>query len=520
MEKRMNINNDAQTMYNLLHVAEQSEKKPKKNSGSNGYFEGRQVKASQETLNLVRALSQSDVVTEEKKVELVKRPTLKQAKEMVEKFFPISKKSSHQENLNHDSSARSFEKLAERYNREYAKQPMVKVNDYLVGQNFTNIHAPKNTAIKVDGKYMHANKVFDNYIATQAPLMTNKGGVNAKDDVADANRISAFYQMLWDNSTDTVVNLTNEKDKLPKYYPSVPSGKSLPRSCGSNPTMRMAVDSVKQLNDNGDTVTTLKLYDKHKVRSVKVYNYVNWPDHGAPSINDTKNFDQFVDHVSKEGTGKSRTVVHCRAGVGRTGTFIVYNELKKRIQSGNITKDNLKETVDNLILTARAQRGEFVVQTSQQYEFILNLGKKELANYEEQNYEEQARDDFFKRAGSIKNLKDLKKLASACKINLENLPSKYEDSLIGVLSKLPTKELKKIMTDKPFSDTSFFKRTATYVYADNKMTKEWIKKMTPTKMKSHVKEKYPSGSEMSKYFTDLIQEKYFSPRTWNEIRKK
>ena len=56
------------------------------------------------------------------------------------------------------------------------------------------------------------------------------------------------------------------------------------------------------------------------------YQFVSWPDHGVPK--DTKAVLDFVRlfWLGVDGSQQA-TVVHCSAGVGRTGTFIALDTL-------------------------------------------------------------------------------------------------------------------------------------------------------------------------------------------------
>jgi len=74
---------------------------------------------------------------------------------------------------------------------------------------------------------------------------------------------------------------------------------------------------------------------KDKTRNVKQVHFTKWPDHGVPPINDVYDaFTRIIEEVDKNedittitnNKYPSPIVVHCSAGVGRTGTFIsLYN---------------------------------------------------------------------------------------------------------------------------------------------------------------------------------------------------
>jgi protein-tyrosine phosphatase len=60
--------------------------------------------------------------------------------------------------------------------------------------------------------------------------------------------------------------------------------------------------------------------------------YMAWPDHGAPDDSDNKIIAKILDFLreyhtrSKVNNGENKIVVHCSAGIGRSGTIIaIYN---------------------------------------------------------------------------------------------------------------------------------------------------------------------------------------------------
>jgi len=87
--------------------------------------------------------------------------------------------------------------------------------------------------------------------------------------------------------------------------------------------------------DNSLTIRSLQMKKGNEVREVKQYHFTEWPDHGVPKAD--KVYDVFmhlieeVDNnhrieINSTDSYKSPIVVHCSAGVGRTGTFIgIYN---------------------------------------------------------------------------------------------------------------------------------------------------------------------------------------------------
>ncbi|XP_041650848.1 receptor-type tyrosine-protein phosphatase beta-like [Cheilinus undulatus] len=99
-------------------------------------------------------------------------------------------------------------------------------------------------------------------------------------------------------------------------------------------------------------------------RLVRQFHYTVWPDHGVPET--TQSLIQFVrtvrDYVNRT-PGSGPTVVHCSAGVGRTGTFIVLDRVLQQIDS--------KDTVDvyGSVFDLRLHRSH-MVQTEGQYSYL------------------------------------------------------------------------------------------------------------------------------------------------------
>lgn len=112
--------------------------------------------------------------------------------------------------------------------------------------------------------------------------------------------------------------------------------------------------------------------DKTKIRTVTQMHFQCWPDHGVPKIDFCFNYFNYLFEKIRENEKDNKdyfpTIVHCSAGIGRTGTFITsyslwyeltnrYQELKKCISNHNITtnKENELEqkepNLNNLVIS-------------------------------------------------------------------------------------------------------------------------------------------------------------------------
>ncbi|XP_057299165.1 receptor-type tyrosine-protein phosphatase delta-like [Hydractinia symbiolongicarpus] len=201
----------------------------------------------------------------------------------------------------------------------------------------------------INASYIDGFETPKKYIATQGPL---------PETVLD------FWRMIWEQQCPMIVMLAklveDSRVKCEQYWPE---GKGLQYG-----DIVVTVQSVSELTDY--TVRVFKLHKvnqpKSEEREVRQFHFTSWPDHGVPSH--PSSVLSFVRHVMSfmgKSEQKGPYVVHCSAGVGRTGTFIAIEGCLRQMEVRN------EVDVYGIVFGMRMQRN-YMVQVEPQYTFIYD----------------------------------------------------------------------------------------------------------------------------------------------------
>ncbi|CAI5662396.1 unnamed protein product [Oreochromis niloticus] len=96
-------------------------------------------------------------------------------------------------------------------------------------------------------------------------------------------------------------------------------------------------------------------------RAVTHLQYVAWPDHGVPD--DPSDFLLFISSVRERRKGEEPLMVHCSAGIGRTGVLITMETALSQLDQGQPVSPL------DIVKTLRDQRA-MMVQTTCQFQFV------------------------------------------------------------------------------------------------------------------------------------------------------
>ncbi|XP_035273498.1 receptor-type tyrosine-protein phosphatase delta-like isoform X33 [Anguilla anguilla] len=195
----------------------------------------------------------------------------------------------------------------------------------------------------INANYVDGYRKQNAYIATQGSLPESFGD---------------FWRMIWEQHTANIVMMTKLEErsrvKCDQYWPT--------RGTETYGLIQVTLLDTVELATY--CVRTFALYKNgsSEKREVRQFQFTAWPDHGVPEH--PTPFLAFLRRVKAcNPPDAGPMVVHCSAGVGRTGCFIVIDAMLERIKH--------EKTVDiyGHVTLMRSQRN-YMVQTEDQYIFI------------------------------------------------------------------------------------------------------------------------------------------------------
>ncbi|XP_057605318.1 tyrosine-protein phosphatase non-receptor type 5 [Hippopotamus amphibius kiboko] len=192
------------------------------------------------------------------------------------------------------------------------------------------------------------------YIATQGPIVST---------------VSDFWRMVWQEHTPIIVMITNIEEmneKCTEYWPEE----------------QVVYDGVeitvqKVIHTEDYRLRLIALRSGTEERGLKHYWFTSWPDQKTPDrAPPLLHLVREVEEAAQqEGPRCAPIVVHCSAGIGRTGCFIATSICCRQLRHEGVV-DILKTTCQ-----LRQDRGG-MIQTCEQYQFVhhvMSLYEKQLS---------------------------------------------------------------------------------------------------------------------------------------------
>lgn len=219
--------------------------------------------------------------------------------------------------------------------------------------NYVNTTIPKSAEETDDATERVYNKV---YIATQGCL---------------SNTIYQFWSMIWQENVCIIIMTTKEiergKVKCERYWPDL------------NKTDVIKKFTIFNESESSTPDYTLRRFlvtkkDEPNVkRTIYHFHFTAWPDHGVPSepgrvLNILLDVNYRLQQIMTGATPPPQAVVcvHCSAGIGRTGTFIVIDMILDQIRKEGF---DCEIDIHRTVQMVRDHRSG-MVQNEAQYKFI------------------------------------------------------------------------------------------------------------------------------------------------------
>ncbi|ELT99897.1 hypothetical protein CAPTEDRAFT_124253, partial [Capitella teleta] len=212
------------------------------------------------------------------------------------------------------------------------------------------------------------------YIATQGCLQTT---------------VQDFWRMVWQENCHIIVMTTKlverGKNKCVRYWPDEKEGvKEMP--------IYKAVLRLRRVNETSTTDYKLREFELTREneapekRIVWQYHFTAWPDQRVPSDpGPVLNFLQDINDKQEAHQDAGPIIVHCSAGIGRTGTFIVIDTILSQIKEQGL---DCEIDIQKSIQSVRAQRSG-MVQTEAQYKFVYLAVRHYIETVSQRMQEEQ-----------------------------------------------------------------------------------------------------------------------------------
>ncbi|XP_038108964.1 tyrosine-protein phosphatase Lar isoform X4 [Culex quinquefasciatus] len=269
----------------------------------------------------------------------------------------------------------------------------------------------------INANYCDGYRKHNAYVATQGPLQETFGD---------------FWRMCWELKSSTIVMMTRLEErsriKCDMYWPA--------RGTEVYGVMTVTITETQELATYSIRTFQICRSGTNERREIKQLQFTAWPDHGVPDH--PAPFLQFLKRtkaLTPQDSGP--IVVHCSAGVGRTGCYIVIDSMLERMRHEKMID------IYGHVTCLRAQRN-YMVQTEDQYIFIhdalleavicgnTEVPARSLHNHIQKLMQTEPGENITGMEMEFKKLSNVK--ADSARFVTANLPcNKHKNRLVHIL---------------------------------------------------------------------------------------
>lgn len=250
---------------------------------------------------------------------------------------------------------------------------------------YNDIVPYRDTSVKIsNGQYINASYISQPIFLNRSSIDDNIDTQNLSNCIIAAqgpmsNTAIAFWKMVWEQNVSLIIMCCNyiERD-VPKCFEYLPN---------TGPVLYedIEVQIIKETQKfEGMLKKSLVITETSsgEFKKLSHLHITGWEDNSVPDIKENFNALNYVifmiQHKLKKHCGK--VLVHCSAGIGRTGVIIGIYELVTRLERQFDIGDEPSISVFKTVRRLREQRWGMVA-TEEQYEFIYKFMEYWIANY-------------------------------------------------------------------------------------------------------------------------------------------
>lgn len=218
---------------------------------------------------------------------------------------------------------------------------------------YADVLCPRQSAVQVrEGKFLHAN-----FVADEVSRRTLVASQYPKD-------LPLFWQFVAEHKFDII-----DVSASTTQYAPLRQGEE----CTYGGIMVRLLKKCQESLCHYCELYSVRDEEKKTVHEARRLIFTGWPSH---SIIELPTLHSLVTELETRYSGNA--LVHCSAGMGRTGTLITAYFLKQRILHHQIDADHLGSCLVDLLVGLRRQRGSRFVESREQFSLLIRFGQDVL----------------------------------------------------------------------------------------------------------------------------------------------